>query len=219
MKKIVSFMLALSCATLSLAHNGGESNGDGQGVRFTGGPIVEMNASGFIQSGISGGRSTMDIGANVGGFVDMEITDWFSVEGDLTFQYKSSDFEWTGESGRYKYWGVEIPMYAMLHLPLHNGGRISAGIGPYTNFGLDASYTVGGRKLDVYEKDKDTGLPAMTDTDTGFGIKLGYEFASGLQINVTYRISVTNVVDANSSAAKMHPQAMSVGVAYRFGKK
>lgn len=218
MKMIVCFMLAASCATVSMAQDGGNGGAERRGVRFTGGPVAEMNASGFVHSGISGGRSTMDIGANLGGFVDMEITRWFSIQGCMTFQYKSSDFEWTGETGRYKYWGVEIPLYAMFHLPLRGGDRLSLGVGPYTNFGLGASYTVNGQKLDVYEKDKDTGLPAMTDTDTGFGFKVGYEFSSGLQINATYRISATNVVDANSSKAKMYPQAMSVGVAYRFGK-
>ena len=96
---IVCFMLAASCATVSMAQDGGNGGAERRGVRFTGGPVAEMNASGFVHSGISGGRSTMDIGANVGGFVDMEITRWFSIQGCMTFQYKSSDFEWTGETG------------------------------------------------------------------------------------------------------------------------
>lgn len=58
----------------------------------------------------------------------------------------------------------------------------------------------------------------MKDSDTGFGVKVGYEFASGLQINASYKASVTNIMDANSSDVKMYPQYVSLGIAYRFGK-
>ena len=136
----------------------------------------------------------------------------------MVFQYKTSRQSWRQESGRFEYVGVEVPVYAMFHVPLRGGGRFSVGVGPYTDFGFSASYKVGGHSLDVYEKNDATGLPAMKDNDTGFGFKLGYEFNSGLQVNVTYRGSVTNAIDANSNKAKMYPQAMSVGVAYRFGK-
>ena len=72
--------------------------------------------------------------------------------------------------------------------------------------------------MDVYEKEESTGLPIMRDANTGFGIKVGYEFVSGLQINATYKVSVTNQLDANSSEVKIHPHVASLGIAYRFGK-
>lgn len=218
MKMIVCLLFAASFASASVAQDvGGDKKGE-QKIKFTGGPIVEMNASGFIHLGIAGGRSEMEIGANVGGFLDMGIADWFSVQCGMVFQYKTSRQSWRQESGRFEYVGVEVPVYAMFHVPLRGGGRFSVGVGPYTDFGFSASYKVGGHSLDVYEKNDATGLPAMKDNDTGFGFKLGYEFNSGLQVNATYRVSVTNVIDANSNKAKMYPQAMSVGVAYRFGK-
>ena len=68
------------------------------------------------------------------------------------------------------------------------------------------------------EKDSATGLPALCDSNTGFGIKLGYEFVSGFQINAIYKASVTNLLDENSSRIKMHPQTFSIGIAYRFAK-
>jgi len=42
--------------------------------------------------------------------------------------------------------------------------------------------------------------------------------ACGLKLNATYKASVTNLLDANSNTVKMYPHAVSVGVAYRFGK-
>lgn len=218
MKVIVCLLLAASFAATSMAQDGGEGKKEERKIKFTGGPLAEMNASGFVHSGIAEGLSKMEIGANVGGFLNMGIADWFSVQCEMVFQYKASDFTWQGEAGRFRYWGVEVPVYAMFHLSLRDGGRFSIGVGPYTDFGFSASYKVGGHSLDVYEKDEAIGLPAMKDNDTGFGFKFGYEFRSGLQVNATYRISVTNVIDVNSNNAKMYPQAMSVGVAYRFGK-
>lgn len=113
---------------------------------------------------------------------------------------------------------MEVPIYAFYHFNFNRGNRLYIGIGPYTNFGLGASFRQDGKKTDVYEKDKEKGLPIMKDSDTGFGVKVGYEFASGLQINASYKASVTNIMDANSSDVKMYPQYVSLGIAYRFGK-
>ena len=136
----------------------------------------------------------------------------------MLFHYKTSDFEWSNQTGEYRYWGMEIPVYAMYHYCFSKGNRLHIGIGPYTEFGLGASFKYGGIKQDLYEKDSATGLPALCDSNTGFGIKLGYEFVSGFQINAIYKASVTNLLDENSSRIKMHPQTFSIGIAYRFAK-
>lgn len=76
----------------------------------------------------------------------------------------------------------------------------------------------GGKEADLYEKDGSTGLAAFQESNSGFGAKVGYEFVSGFQINASYKASISNLLDANSSQVKIHPHAISVGVAYRFGK-
>lgn len=189
-----------------------------QKINLTGGAILEMNLSNFIHSGISNGNSRMKPGVSAGGFLNLGISKSFAIQGEMLFHYKTSDFKWNTQAGNYQYWGVEIPVYAIYHYTFSKGNRIYIGVGPYTDFGLGACFKEGGRKIDVYEKKENTGLPAMKDSNTGFGIKAGYELVSGLQINVTYKASVTNVIDANSSTVKMHPQAVSIGLAYRFGK-
>lgn len=189
-----------------------------QKITFTGGPILEMNASNFIYSGISDSKSAMKLGFSTGGFLNLGISKSFSIQGEMLFHYKNSDFEWDNQTGEYRYWGMEIPIYAMYHYGFSKGNRIHIGIGPYTEFGLGASFKYDGVKQDLYEKDGTTGLPALSDSNTGFGIKIGYEFISGFQINATYKASVTNLLDENSSRIKMHPQTISIGVAYRFAK-
>ena len=189
-----------------------------QSLKITGGPLLETNLSNFIHSGVDNSQSKMKFGFGTGGFLNLGISKSFSIQGEMLFRYKSSDFSWDSQTGHYQYWGMEIPVYAMYHFTFTKGDRFTIGIGPYTDFGLGASFKEGGRKLDVYEKNEQTGLPAMVDSDTGFGIKIGYEFVSGFQINVTHKASVTNVIDANSSKTKMYPQTLSLGIAYRFGK-
>ena len=108
----------------------------------------------------------------------------------------------------------------LCHVPLYffRGGCLQVGIGPYTEFGFDAKFKHGGKEADLYEKDGSTGLAAFQESNSGFGAKVGYEFVSGFQINASYKASISNLLDANSSQVKIHPHAISVGVAYRFGK-
>lgn len=185
----------------------------------SGGPMVEINLSGFAHSGYENGQSDMKLGLTVGGFLNLRVSSHFSVQGELSLTHKHSDFGWQGGSGCYRYWGMEIPVYAMYHHTLHSGGHIYIGIGPYTNLGFDATFDGVTGKLDLYEKDADTGLPPIKPSDTGFGIKVGYEFPCGLQLNASYKQSVSNLTDPNSSHVKMHPQILSLGLAWHFGKQ
>lgn len=188
-------------------------------ITLSGGPLVEMNATRFIHSGFTNGSSSMRTGGSVGGFLNFGISGHFSVQGELSLQYRHSEFRWEQSGGCYRYWGIEIPIYAMYRHAFADGSSIHVGVGPYTNFGLDATFRTKNGKMDLYEKDKDTGLPPMKDSDTGFGIKVGYEFPCGLQLNASFKASVINIIDTNSSKVKMHPMSIGAGVAYRFGKK
>ena len=187
-----------------------------QKIHLSIGPIAENSLSGFIHSGISEGKSCMDQGCIIGAFVNFGINKHFSVQGEMLFNYKTSEFSWTEHSGTYRYWGICIPLYVMYSFELPNKSRMYAGIGPYTDFGLGARFKEGSHSTDVYGRAESSGLPAMKDSDTGFGLKVGYEWPIGLQINVGYRVSVTNVIDANSSSVKMYPHAVSLGIGYRF---
>lgn len=189
-----------------------------QRLTLSGGPILESNLSGFFHSGVDGGNCQMRAGVSAGGFLDLGIRPSFSVQGTLLFHLKRSDFEWDGQTGEFRYVGAEFAVHALYHFHLRSGAQFIVGLGPYTEFGFDATLKRNGVKSNLYEKDTDTGLPILRDSNTGFAVKVGYELACGLQLNATYKASVTNLLDANSSTVKMYPHAVSVGVAYRFGK-
>lgn len=186
----------------------------------SGGIKAEATLSGFYFSEMQGVaiRNVMGGGATLGGFVDMGITSQFSIQCELLMHYKSSDIILNGTGNGIRYFGMEIPVYAIWRWPVCKS-RISAGIGPYTEFGLSARMKspVGTRNL--YEgTESDDGLPIFDDSNTGFALIVGYEFNSGVQINVAYKASITNMLDAYSDKVGVHPHALSVGIGYRFGK-
>ncbi|MDR2955244.1 MAG: PorT family protein [Prevotella sp.] len=185
-------------------------------IKVTWGVKAEVNISGFFVSGMSEISSKMRTGGTGGGFINVELTKLFALQGEILWHYKSSDFIRQGNKGDFQYWGTEIPMYAMFRWNLKNDRRVYIGIGPYGEFGYSAKLKRAGKTIDLYEKDKATELSAMEDFNSGFGVTAGYEFANGLQINVGYKVSITNVLDANSSSIKMHPETVSIGLGYRF---
>ena len=216
-KKLLGMKIMLLVLMLAFVPHAASAQ-QGHQSALSGGPMIGVTESGFIHSGYTNGHSNMRIGFVVGGFVDYRISEHFSILGEMGFTYKHSEFGWEARTGSYHYWGMEIPIYATYHYCLHSGGRITFGLGPYTNFGLDATFRSNGVKTDLYEKDKNTGMPPMKNSDTGFGFLVGYEFSCGFIVNVSYQLSVGNIIDSNSSEIKMHPHTLAMGIAYRFGK-
>ncbi len=187
-------------------------------ITTTWGLNTGTNLSGFIISGTSDVSSQMNVGASLGGFVNFEFTDQLALQTGLTFLHKTSSIDRSNLPGKFQYWGIEVPIYAVYQYKFINGGRTYVGFGPYAEFGFDAQLKRSGEKIDLYKNNKETEISTMRDSDLGFGIMLGYEFACGIQINAGYKLGVVNILDANSSAFKMLPHTVSFGIGYHFGK-
>lgn len=209
-KKLFIALFAITIATTVSAQQ------EEKNVITTWGVKAEANLSGFIVSGTSLVDSEMGFGGTGGGFVNIQLSEHFALQGELLYHFKSSQFDRQDIKGDYQYWGMEIPFYAVYLRELRNNGRIYAGIGPYAEFGFSAELKRNNEKIDLYEKDDATEVSAMNDFNSGFGVMLGYEFPCGIQLNVGYKISITNILDANSSSLTLLPNAVSIGVGYRF---
>ena len=85
----VGCMSALKAQPLSVVKKDTESSKE-QKIIFTGGPILEMNVSNFIHSGIGDRKSKMKFGFSTGGFLNLGISKSFSVQGEMLFHYKTS---------------------------------------------------------------------------------------------------------------------------------
>lgn len=78
----------------------------------------------------------MKTGVTAGGFLNLGITSAFSVQCELLFHIKRSDFEWEGEQGQFQYCGAEFPIYTLYHWHLPGGKTFFAGVGLIRNSGL-----------------------------------------------------------------------------------
>lgn len=186
-------------------------------LKVSGGPKVELNMSKYFLSRNSGVESVMRLGVTAGGFLQLDVSSHFVVRGELLYHYKNSYIKQAGNN-RIRYWGMEIPIYAMYVWNCGRGHRIYLGAGPYTEFGFSATAWFGDKKIDLYAIDPQNDVSAMRDSNTGFAFAAGYEMPCGLQLNVTYKISISNVLDANSNKFSFYPMTTSFGIAYRFGK-
>ena len=189
---------------------------DDKPVKPTWGLKADMNMSAFIVSGVSEVDSKIGIGATLGGFLNLELSKHFVLQGELLYHYKTSELNRKDLNGDYQYLGMEIPIYAIYQRKVNKNSKVYVGIGPYAEFGFYSKLKRGGEKIDLYEKDETTEVSAMLDFNSGFGVLAGYEFANGIQLNAGYKISITNIQDANSSIIQMYPYAISLGVGYRF---
>ena len=95
--------MGLCCASIQ-AQNLNTVQEKEQKIKLTGGVIAESNLSGFIHSGIDGGNADMGVGAGLGGFLNLGISKSFSIQGEMTFQYKSSNFALGNQSGGIGAW-------------------------------------------------------------------------------------------------------------------
>ncbi len=109
-----------------------------QGI--TGGVKAGVNISNFILSDMGSAESTMNAGANLGGFMKIDLSDHFAIQPELMFHFKSSDMEQAGFKDTYEYWGMDIPVYAMAQWTVQRDRRFFVGVGPYIGLGFSSKY-------------------------------------------------------------------------------
>lgn len=188
-------------------------------LRFSCGFKAEANVMSLIHWGDEPVTTRMRAGSSVGVFVNYRLSRLFSVQADAFLHYKNSCIMKEGTTGHHQYFGDELAVYFIYHQPLKKAkGVFNLGIGPFTEFGFKSTIRYNGKKLDVYEINPETGLSTMRDSNVGFAYLVGYEFPCGLQINASYKISLSNLLDVDDNRYALRPQTLSLGIAYRFGK-
>ncbi len=216
MKNKANYILLLLLLWVSFMGYAQES--DERKIHISGGPKIEANFTKYITSQHSSLQSHMRAGASVGGFFRMDISRHFATQAELLIHNKNSYIEENNKCHNMEYWGLEIPIYAFY---LHDCGKehhIYVGGGPYTEFGISATAQIDKQKIDMYAKERNDNLPVMIGSNSGFAIMFGYEMPFGLQINMSCKMSISNILDENSSIVEFYPMALSIGLAYRFEK-
>jgi hypothetical protein len=168
---------------------------------------ADANVSNFILKDIPDGKSKMKPGASLGGFLKYDFNENFAIQPELLFHYKTSFNKTVNIDDKFKYWGVEIPVYAVGQWNTGNG-RFYVGVGPYAGFGFKSKYS--NSDLNLYKE------KVMRRLNVGGGAMLGYEFGNGILLNAGYKIGFINALDKQKKEAKMRPQSISLGLGYRF---
>lgn len=169
---------------------------------------ANMNLTDIRLSGVSEGRNKFHAGGAVGGFVKIEFNENFALRPELILNYTESKIRHQGESTRYKYGSVELPVYAVGQLPLGNG-KLFLGVGPHIGYGFS---------IDTNTELIPDGAPGdnkleMSHWYLGGGVTAGYEFKNGIMVNAGYQLGY----DLRSSrTVNIKTQTISIGIGYKF---
>lgn len=217
MKKILIINLCLLlAAVIANAQTAGANRPE---TVLEGGVKADANFLNFQKAGAPGAVSTFTSGFTPGGFMNIWFNGWIGLRPELNLNFKQTVLRWTDNSGRLRSFGVEVPIYVTGRIKTFVKDHVFIGIGPYTEFLCYAKWSIDNRKVDLLEIHA-SGEPMIQDTQSGFGAIVGYEFGMGISIDFSYKICCYNILQPNTSqGVSLYPQTISVGLAYKWGKR
>lgn len=215
--------------------------------KVTGGLFAGVNMSDFIitragQTMISHRR----VGAELGGFIDFALTKHFAIQPQVIFTahqnyFSAKDDEIKLVNDRLWSFGMEIPVYFLGRFGNMQQGYVQFGGGIFTHFTFasnigtykstdNAQITPTGEPQgDTQETDQEkdgysyTSLYSLHNNHFGVCATVGYECTFGMQINIQYKISLSDIAGFYSSNkgteianALIYPHSLSLCIGYRF---
>ena len=236
MKKILLFLLLLPLAAAPLRAQ--EDDEDTYRLRpVRAGLLLQGNLAGeqmYIAEAVL--SAYPGAGAEAGGFVDYQLARRLLVEVQCVLALQSGTYVaaredpgfllWNREGSfsrvaDMRLWGMDIPLFLVGLFPAGNG-NFRLGAGPFTHLTFhawspgDKDFVTPYRR--VYSEDDVTGKTRymLSDSHAGVGLLFGYEFGSGLQINLSGKYSIIDIINYESERSYARPYKLSLGVAYRF---
>ena len=218
-RHIFTLILCLGIGISAGARTSAEYTAVEKTVIVSGGIKADALFLNFLKKAAPGAVSGMTPGGSVGGFVQIDFTETWSLRPELNLNYKQNDFSWASNSGKFRSMGIEIPIYVTAGWKVFDNHRMFIGLGPYTEFCYFARWEIDGRKVNMLELNE-TGEPMIQDSQSGFGAMIGYEFGCGLSIEASYKICYFNILQPNTSqGVSLFPQTIGFGLAYNFGRR
>ena len=206
MKRVISVAtLAVALVVLGLTSQA-------QNTRF--GIKAEANMSNFILDDMAGWKSEFGFGASVGMMVRTDLSKYFAIQPDVLFNLKKSNFKIDGTKNDFRFFGMEVPVYAVFQLVSAKNNRAFIGIGPYGQVGFSAKNRT--QEQDYYKNFIRKGNSFMQIGDVGCAVMIGCEFGFGLQINASYKYGFLNQLNEPEGDAFMRNQSVSFGLGFRF---
>jgi len=178
-------------------------------AKVTGGVILDANASSFIirEHGERPVRSNMKVGLDFGGFLDFTITKHFAIQGQALITAEQNRFSVAGADTTTNHlWsvGLEMPVYFLGRFGNMKKGYVQFGGGPYTHFTVASN--LGKKWTNQSDKEltqqdiergeieeKYTELYKLHSNYFGLAFIVGYEFPFGMQLNLKYNVSLSDI--------------------------
>lgn len=196
----------------------------------SGGLLAGMDVSNFLITRAHHTMSShMRIGAELGGFMDFRLGKNFAIQPQLIFTAQQNNFKEENDTTNHLWsFGVDIPIYFLGRFGNMKQGYINFGGGMFTHF------TFASNKGKYKAVDPSTITPSGDGYDYSrlytlhnnhFGVcaMIGYEFGFGMQINVQYKISLSDIAGFYNEMkgqeiadALIYPHTLSIHIGYRW---
>jgi len=158
---------------------------------------------------IPGSKTYFNPGAAIGGFAKIEFNDHFALQPELLFNYTESDVKLSRQEVKFKYGGVEIPVYAIGQYAVGNG-KVFAGIGPHVGYG----FSIDSRTEKIPDNAPGDNKIELDHWYMGGSAMAGYEFNNGITISTGYQLGFDLSSRGKSSNVKI--QTIHLGIGYKF---
>ena len=235
MKKLLLFLLVLPLALTPLRAQEDDDPAHFRPVRV--GLLLQGNLAGeqmYIAESVL--SAYPGAGVEAGGFADYHLARRLLLEVQCVLALQSGTYAAAQEDPGFLLWsregtfsrvadmrlfGMDIPLYLVGLFPAGSGCfRLGGGVFTHLTF---HAWSPGDRDFvtpykRVYSVDDVTGKPRylLNDSHAGVCLLLGYEFKSGLQLNLSGKYSILDIINYESEHSYARPYKLSFGVGYRF---
>jgi opacity protein-like surface antigen len=155
------------------------------------GPKLGLNLSdlsGDVEEATDSG-SDMKTGFCGGAFLAWAISDWFTLQPEFLYSQKGADAKDYDGTISLNY--IEIPLLAMLTIPMEGRFTPNVFVGPSFAFNIKAEASSGGASLDIKDEISSTDIGIAL----GAGVKVGEIGPGAITADIRYTMGLTNVLD------------------------
>ena len=192
----------------------------------SGGVKAQSNASDLLINDIATRpniRTTMNVGGEVGAFVDFNVRPHFFVQLNLLGVAAQNDLHDGNQHAKMWSVGLEVPLFFLGRYGDEHKGYLSFGGGPYVTFNLwghlSGASPVTNPYFLTYTNVDGKQSAALRKFHSGLGVFLGYELPCGLQFNTSYQVALSDMLAYDhKQSSYLLPQKVTLGVGYRFNR-
>ena len=200
MKKIILTFAVLICSAYLMNTNAQTSTSFGLKLN---GNLTNVKLSNIESNG------SFKPGVSLGGFTKIEFNENFALQPELIFNYTENDVKFSGKKTKFKYAGIEIPVYALGQFKA-GSGKIFFGVGPHIGYG----FSIDSKIEKLPEGSPDENKIELDHWYMGASTMVGYEFKNKISINAGYQLGFD--LRSKNKSNDVKTQTISLGVGYRF---